>query len=224
MIQPTSITRSKRKTISISISKTGEVSVRAPMFVSDKKIEDFILSKQKWIEDKLNKINANTQTFQDVINYKKLLVFGDKFTPVYSSNTKIELDDYGKILIPAKFKTPDKVFKKTKDWYKQLANDIIINRAINFTKSLRLTPSKIKINDSRGRWGACNSRGEIILNFRIAMLPPFLIDYVIIHELSHLIEMNHSPKFWNIMSIFMPNYKKAKEQIKNYSFCLTLFN
>lgn len=224
MIQPSSIIRSNRKTLAITISKFGEVSIKAPLQASDKVINEFIQNKEKWIMDKLKSIKTNIDNFHDVITYDKMLVFGDKYKPVYSDNTHIDVDDYGKMYIPKKYKTPDKVFKMTKNWYKRIANDFIIDRAMVLAESVKLMPSKMRINDSRGRWGACTQKGEIIFNFRIAMLPPKLIDYVIFHELSHLVEMNHSSRFWSVMKAIMPDYNIARKEIKNYGFCLGLFN
>jgi len=223
MIQPNSITRSKRKTLSITITKNGEVMVKAPLKMPDVKIDEFIQSKEKWIREKLCSINKNLANFNDVIHYDKLLVFGDKYKPVYADVKKIDIDDYGKIMIPRKYTDSIQVFKATKNWYKRLAKDFVLERVEKLAHYAKLQPNKLRINDSRGRWGACTHKGEIILNFRVTMLPPKLLDYVIFHELSHLVEMNHSAKFWKVMSTIMPDYLDARREIKKYGFCLGLF-
>jgi len=223
MVQPSSIIRSKRKTLSITITKNGEVVVKAPLKISDTKIYEFVNSKEKWICEKLASVQKNIAEFDDVIKYDKLLVFGDKYKPIYAYVRKIDIDDYGKILIPRKYATPDKVYRATKNWYKNLAKDFVLQRVNKLAEYARLQPNKVRINDSRGRWGACTQRGEIILNFRVSMLPPKLLDYVIFHELSHLVEMNHSVKFWNVLSSIMPDCLQARREIKKYGFCLSLF-
>ena len=81
----------------------------------------------------------------------------------------------------------------------------------------------MKISDSSGRWGSCSSKGVICFNWRVIMLPPTIIDYVIIHELCHLVEMNHSKKFWRQVETFLPNTPKLKEAIKEYGFLLSMF-
>ena len=81
----------------------------------------------------------------------------------------------------------------------------------------------LKIGDSKGKWGSCNSLGIINLNWRVIMLPPKIIDYVIVHELCHLVEMNHSNKFWELVERFLPQTANLKKSIKEYGFLLGLF-
>ena len=107
--------------------------------------------------------------------------------------------------------------------YKKAAKEILSDRIAYLANHARLFPSEIKIGDSKGRWGSCNSRGVICLNFRVIMLPPALIDYVIVHELCHLVEMNHSKAFWKLVSTFLPNVDKLKKAIKEYGILLNLF-
>ena len=81
----------------------------------------------------------------------------------------------------------------------------------------------VKIINSRAKWGSCDSKSNLSFNFKMLMLPPNLIDYIIIHELSHLLELNHSQKFWEIVGSVMPSYKKHRQLLKSSGFLLTLF-
>ena len=74
-----------------------------------------------------------------------------------------------------------------------------------------LTPSKIKIRQYKARWGSCNSRKEVSLNYLLMMAPLWVIDYVIIHELCHLVHMNHSSQFWALVKLHCPDYNTAKQ-------------
>ena len=88
---------------------------------------------------------------------------------------------------------------------------------------MQLAPTSIKLANAKKRWGSCDSAGNILFNWRILMLPPVLIDYIIIHEFAHLVEMNHSSNFWEIVASIMPNWKENRELLKKSNFILTLF-
>ena len=221
MINPDVITRSKRKTLSIVITSDARVVVKAPLKLSLNEIERFLLSKQSWMEQKLAEISKNRFNNDDIINYKRLMILGTKYD-VYKSDrlSKITLDK-DRIIIPSKFED-EKLLHEIKKWYKKLAAEIILSRCDELSNQIKLLAKEVKISDTRGRWGACSSRGKISFNFRVVMLPKYMLDYVIIHELSHLVEMNHSAKFWQIVSLYIPNYNYVRRQMKQYNFLLKL--
>ena len=106
----------------------------------------------------------------------------------------------------------------------KIAKQILEDRLKFVESRIKLKSSLMRISDSKGRWGSCNSKGVITFNFRVIMLPPAIIDYVIIHELCHLVEMNHSKNFWKLVETFLPKAPELKMAIKEYGFLLTLFN
>ena len=222
MIEISKIEWSNRKSLAVSISVNGEIVVKAPVGCPMTIIEKFLDDKKSWIESKLDKFSAKHEKFADIINYKKLLILGNSYFG-YSSEKfkKIKLEE-DRILIP-KTITPDKLHKKITKWYHSYADDFLLPRTTKIADMIGLKPTSIKCTGSRGRWGACNSNGELFLNWRCIMLPPELIDYVIVHELSHLLELNHSPKFWAVVEKVLPDYKLRRKRLKEYDFCLRLF-
>ena len=222
MIKISKIERSNRKTLSISITPQGEVVVKAPLRLPMADIEKFLQEKRPWIESKVNRINKIQDKFSDIISYKKLMVLGESYYGYSSNNcSKITLEN-DRILIPTKIQ-PEKLHKKVTNWYQSYADAFLIPRTQEVAKLLNLMPTKIKCTGSRGRWGACNSEGELFLNWRCVMLPPKLIDYVIVHELAHLLELNHSPKFWAEVERVLPDYKIRRRELKSYGVLLKLF-
>ncbi len=223
MITPDLITRSNRSTLALSILKDGQIVVKAPMRLSSESIQRFIYEKQGWIMQKLAIIEGNKQKYDDVISYRKFMLFGNKYDLKIANVKKIETGkNETTIYFPSGIDN-DKILPKLKAWYKKQAKMVLEERVNYLCSKLRLTPSGMRISDSKGRWGACNSRGVISFNFRVVMLEPVIIDYVIIHELCHLVEMNHSKRFWNLVSSFMPAATSAKNKIKEYGFLLGLF-
>lgn len=222
MITPDYIERSNRKTLMLTILKDGSVIVKAPIRMSEEKISDFVKDKQNWIKEKLFVVNQTKSKFDDVIHYQKFLLYGNKYSLLMSDVKRIETNDKFQIVIPNKTED-DKILKVLKNWYKKAAKQVLGDRLAFIESKIKLKSNLFKIGDSKGRWGACNSKGVISLNWRVLMLPPAIIDYVIVHELCHLVEMNHSKNFWKLVETFLPNAPMLKNQIKNYSFLLGLF-
>ena len=222
MITPDYIERSNRRTLSLSVLKDGNVVVKAPITMKDSVINRFVEEKQDWIREKLFLINKTISRFDDVVHYKKFLLYGNRYSLVLDNVKKIETNDKFQIVMSNKVE-PDKILKNLKLWYKKIAKQILAERLAFIESRIKLKSNSFRIGDSKGRWGSCNSKGTICLNFRVIMLPPSLIDYVIVHELCHLVEMNHSKNFWGLVSKFLPNYTELKKQIKEYGFLLGLF-
>ena len=222
MITPDVILKSKRKTLSLCVMKDGKVVVRAPSRANQTDIDRFIAEKQNWLATKIALIMNNRTTFEDVIHYQKFLYLGQRYTLKSANVSKIQIDDNFNILIPNKLDNA-KIAKALKSWYKKQAKEILGSRSGEISNKVKLYPNEIKISDSKGRWGACNSKNTISYNWRIIMLPPSVIDYVIVHELCHMIEFNHSRKFWELVLAFLPNAKQQKEEIKKFSFLLDMF-
>ena len=224
MITPDLITRSNRRTLSLSILKDGQIVVKAPTKMSGGAIEKFVYEKQDWIKQKLAIIENNKQKFDDVITYKKFMLFGNRYDLKLSDVKTIQTSNNDMCIYMPKSIDQDKIYTKLKSWYKKMAKNTLEERLNYISNLIKLRPNNMKITDSKGRWGACNSKGNISFNFRVVMLEPAVIDYVIVHELCHLIEMNHSKKFWNLVNSFLPNAPELKQKIKDYGFLLELFN
>ncbi len=222
MITPDFIERSNRKTLSLIVLKDGQVVVKAPIRMKDEVINRFVEDKQGWIKDKLLIVNKTIQKFDDVVHYQRFLLYGNKYSLLLTDVKKIETNDNFQILVPQKTER-DKINKALKAWYKKAARQVLGDRLAFIESKIKLKSNYFKIGDSKGRWGACNSKGVISLNWRVIMLPPQIIDYVIVHELCHLVEMNHSKNFWKLVETFLPNAPMLKNAIKEYSFLLGLF-
>jgi predicted metal-dependent hydrolase len=98
--------------------------------------------------------------------------------------------------------------------YKKKARDYLPARTLEIAKTIGVKPSAIKINGAKRRWGSCSSKGSINFSWRLMMAGDDVIDYVITHELAHLLELNHSPKFWSVVERALPDYKERIERLK----------
>ncbi|MDF3001857.1 MAG: metal-dependent hydrolase [Bacillota bacterium] len=100
--------------------------------------------------------------------------------------------------------------------YKKQAKEYLQHKCRYYSQLMGLIPSAVRINSAKTRWGSCNGRGEINFTFRLIFAPEELIDYVVVHELAHLKEMNHSASFWAVVEQTMPDYRERRKRMREY--------
>ncbi len=101
------------------------------------------------------------------------------------------------------------------DQYKKITKNLVQERIVFFQQYYGLEFKRTSVRDQKSRWGSCSSKGNLNFNYRLCLLPPELADYIIVHELCHLKEMNHSRNFWLLVAQTQPNYKQLKKQLKS---------
>jgi hypothetical protein len=143
----------------------------------------------------------------------KELVAGESL-PYLGRQYRIELVEGGdQIEFAQKFLVPRALAGKTpifRNWFIDRAKAKILARVAVYARNLGVSYKEAKIGDGKYRWGSCTPNDNVIFNWRLIKAPVFVIDYVVVHELAHLIEQNHTPRFWNIVKAQAPNMEKAK--------------
>jgi len=225
MLHPQNIFRSKRKVLSLYVDPRGQLIVRAPLGMSDKRIFDFVKSKEEWIANRRRQIMQNSYLNQNVLTYQTFYFLGEELTPVVSNSAKVITKSGNVLLLPQKIVSQgvDKTQKKIKKWMMENAKIIIEQRATYFSQRLKLRHASISINNNKTRWGVCDKQGNIILNWRTVMLPANLLDYILVHEFCHLLEFNHSKQFWAVVESILPDWKATRRHLKQLNWILTLF-
>lgn len=217
----TNLVRENRKTLSIIIDRSGQMIIKAPQHLPLNEIMKFVKSKEKWIVNKQSQIKNVLEENKSIVNYSQVLYLGNKYEIAFLNNIK-QVQLYDKMVcIPAKNQA--KKEKTIANWLKNRALSIIENRVLYFSSNYNLDFKKLSFVNSKTKWGSCSTGGDIAFNWRLIMLSPKLIDYVVVHELSHLLQPNHSYKFWKAVESIMPDYEKRKDEIKKCSFVLNLF-
>jgi len=195
------------------------VIVHAPTSVSDKRIAEVVESKRQWIYEKVKHEQKYTERphppGKELVSGESALYLG--------RNYRIELvDDEAKsgIRFDHKFFIPRGAEAKRKEvlreWYKAKAAEKIKPRARRHARELGARFAECRIVDNRYRWGSCTVKDNVNLNWRLIKAPMFVIDYVIVHELAHLLEANHTPRFWNIVRSQISTMDKAKQWLKEH--------
>ena len=205
-----SIQRSRRRTLVITVSE-GKVMIKAPTGISDATIAAFMENKRGWIEKKLQ-AQADPK-FSQIRSGLKILDAGQEKQVVFGGQKNFETSD---TFFLKDFRAVRKYFEKTRGW-------ILTEMLYEFSKKVGMVPQGAALHDFKARWGSCDAEGKIKLNWRLTMLPSSLRDYVLIHELCHLREMNHSAAFWRLVAQYCPNYKTLRKELKSYAFLTVLY-
>lgn len=221
MVKPNLIVRTNRRSLSLTINKNGELIVRAPKRMDVDDILKFIKQKEQWITTKQNQVKSSLLKNKKIIDYEVFLFCGKEYKKVYVSKQKdIELND-NSFSIP-KGHTTDKELKLIKRWYASMTKEILTLRVNYFADLMQLNYLSVGIDNCKTRWGSCSKSGILKFNLRLCMLPHKIIDYIIIHELSHLIEFNHSKQFYNIIGSIMPDWQTQRKKLKDYGYLLSI--
>ena len=211
---PVEVVRTKRKkTASIEI-KDGLIRVLVPNSLTDKRVDTLLEQRASWINKKIrlqaemppyrSKEYVNGETFRYLgRNYRLKLVNTDT-TTTRLKNGYLEVPAQGEKAIHASLT----------DWYTSHALAKLDEKTDRYAKTLNVEPSSVTVKDYKSRWGSCSTSGDITYNWRIIIAPHRIVDYVVIHELCHLVEHNHSDKYWKQVESLVPDYRERRAWLK----------
>jgi predicted metal-dependent hydrolase len=119
------------------------------------------------------------------------------------------------LIVPMNGAAPSSIARAVQDWFCERALDRFCERVEHF-RLLAGVPAapEVRLSAARTRWGSCHASGRIRLNWRLVQMPHRLIDYVVVHEVAHLIEMNHSPRFWRVVAGMVPDYASCRRELR----------
>lgn len=208
------LVRSQRKTLAIYITENATVEVRAPLKMPKSDIDRFVLTKQKWIAKHLsNREIQNKQKVDFVLNYGDMVAFrGERYPIKAKAGTRAGFDDVS-------FFMPEDLNHREIKYaviqiYKMLARNILTNKVVDFAKQMGVSPSAVRINSATTRWGSCSGKNSINFSWRLILADDNVIDYVVVHELAHIKQHNHSAKFWRVVESVLPDYKLRQKGLK----------
>jgi hypothetical protein len=201
----------KRKTIAFIIERNGDVVVKAPLGFSEAKIADLIKKNRMQLFQKINhpqKFRSNKETSSQ-LNGRSILFGGKNYKVLVDKGSINRFIFDGKFIISENIS--DQFISKLRQWLMSEAKERLTPRIIEVAKKLGVEYNKITISDIQLRWGSCTPKNNININYRIIKAPAFVSNYIIVHELTHLIELNHTKEFWQIVKTAYPKYEEAKK-------------
>ncbi len=201
------LVRARRRTIGLAVEAEG-VQVRAPRHATLTHIEGFIREKEHWIRKRLAAPRRIPFVWQAGTRLPWLgrtvtLMLRHGETGVWHSEGDLEVG----------LADGASLRERALGWMRGQALEFFCDRVAKLSAQHGLRVSSVGLSDAQTRWGSCGSNGRILLNWRLMMLPPHLIDYVAAHELAHLRELNHSNRFWDIVALLHPNPQGARREL-----------
>lgn len=212
--------RSRRRTLALHIMPDGGLEVRAPYQVTRQEIEDFIRSRLDWIEkNRYRVLQAQTKP-KSYAQGEEFWYLGAGYKLVFRPDDHPALELKGNLYIAERYRS--RVEKVIRFWYRDEADTILKDRARVLAAEMQVQPQSIRLSNATQRWGSCSPGGGINLSWRLVMAPLEIIDYVIVHELAHLKQHNHSRAFWQEVESALPDYKVRRTWLKQNGHLLSI--
>jgi predicted metal-dependent hydrolase len=211
------LTRSNRKTITLRVTQDGTLDVRAPLRTSARDIDNFVASKQNWIAKCRKTIADAKQAYAPPpIGWNSPLLWRGKEHPIQSDGESCRMWFDGEI-----FHFPSCNLENLKYNIPRLLKNCaavhLRERVAYFADIMHAKPVGMTVGDACKRWGSCSSDKRITFSWRLCLAADDLIDSVVVHELAHLFEMNHSPRFYAIVRATMPDYDARSAKLKDFA-------
>ncbi len=205
---------SDRRTLGLIVERDGTVVVRAPAGTSKTVIRQTVESKRLWLYRKLahDRKYPHRKVRKEFVSGETIPYLGRNYRLEVVNNEVAGVQFHSRFVISRQNqRIAAQLFK---DWYSARARERLTVRAQDFAESLGVHFNKVLVSDLQVRWGSCTPKNNLNFNWRIMKAPPYVVDYVVVHELAHLLEPNHTPRFWNIVAVQSPRYEQAKEWLR----------
>jgi predicted metal-dependent hydrolase len=208
----------KRKKLTITVERDRSIIIHAPETTSEEEVRRAVDAKRQWLFGKIH----HPQKYQAAPQPPGKEIVNGESAPYLGRDYRIEVTETasGQVEFSRCFRvtaTRQTMRREVlRDWYVGRAKEKILPRVELHARELGVEFAAAKIVDNRYRWGSCTVNNNLNFNWRLIKAPMFVIDYVVVHELAHLIESNHTPRFWNIVRANNPTMEKAKAWLKEH--------
>jgi predicted metal-dependent hydrolase len=207
------IVRSHRRTIALIITPEAHLIVRAPLRAPAAMIDEAIREKSGWIRKKILEMKLRPQAVDHFYEEAEIFWFLGRPYPLHIvDDAAAGIRRTDRLLVPRTIR-PD-IRTGIQRWYREEAHKEIHSRCMWFSMMTGYSPASVRITDACQRWGSCNHQGGLNFSWRLIQAPLEIVDYVIVHELVHLRQPDHSRKFWATVEALMPDYKRRREWLR----------
>ena len=204
------VVRSNRKSVALVIDNEANLIVRAPALMPDTVIDEFVRRKKRWINEKQQQVAVFGEKHPPVVveTGESIMYLGSNYAII--KNDVDEADISGnELIVPENYDIEALIA-----WLKGQAMQIISERVTLYANVMGVTPGTVKLSEAKARWGSCSTKNNLNFAWRLVMCPLSVIDYVVVHELSHITHKNHSPAFWARVKTVLPTYEDGQEWLK----------
>lgn len=211
----------KRKTMSIEVETTGEVTVIAPVGTYTDDVIEKVKSRAGWIVSKQyeSKFINDTKIKREAVSGESYMYLGRNYSldirvDENIDNISVKLFQ-GKFVVNTYIKDEDLIKKAMENWYREKTLAKVKERVSYYSSYFNDEVTDVKVKEQKKRWASCTSKNELLFNWRCVMAPVFVLDYIVVHEMCHMEYKNHSKDFWNRVCAVMPDYEVRRSWLKN---------
>jgi predicted metal-dependent hydrolase len=208
--------RRRRRTIEISISPSGELSVAAPLRAPLAEIEAFVASRQRWIERALRDAQQRNQHVRrELVSGERLPYLGGSLLlDVIEGASDACLDGDRLIVACDGIDREANARSAIEDWYRDRAAAVFAERVELFAPQIGVRAKRVVVREQKTRWGSCGKDATIYLNWHLVLAPLAVVDYLVVHELCHIKRGGHGVRFWQLVERVLPDYKSRRRQLR----------
>jgi len=227
----------RRRNVHVLVNEDGDLEVRAPWRFSLDEARAAIEQHRGWVLDALDESRTRVRMRPQLVSGCELPLLDERLRLRVQVQAQLPLFDTGeaaarrvgsverdgrRLEVLVRAAAPGAVRQLLERWYREQAGALLPRRMAPLAQALGVRPAGVTVRAQRTRWGSCSSRGTISLNWRLLLLPSRLADYVLAHELAHLREMNHSPAFWSLVAVVIPDYRTRRRELEQVARTLPL--
>lgn len=207
--------RSQRRSLSLEVYPGGRVVVRAPLRLADHHIRAFVQNKWPWVEKKLQQQQQLAQPKPRFAPSEHFAYLGHFYALVLCEPHQPSYLNKDILFLAVRSQQASDIRQALLAWYKQQAQLVLPQRVAMYAQAVGRQPRRLNFRYNQRRWGSCNAQiASLNFNILLMMVPLVLIDYVVVHELCHLLEPNHSNRFWRKVAAIMPDYKTRQQALR----------
>ncbi|HFJ5526511.1 TPA: M48 family metallopeptidase [Enterococcus faecium] len=204
------VVRSNRKSVALVIDNEANLIVRAPALMPDTVIDEFVRRKKRWINEKQQQVAVFGEKHPPVVveTGESIMYLGSNYAIIKNDVDEVDISG-NELIVPENYD-----IEALTAWLKGQAMQIISERVTLYANVMGVTPGTVKLSEAKARWGSCSTKNNLNFAWRLVMCPLSVIDYVVVHELSHITYKNHSPAFWARVKTVLPTYEDGQEWLK----------
>lgn len=204
------VVRSNRKSVALIIDNEANLIVRAPALIPDTVIDEFVRKKRRWINEKQQQVAAFGEKHPPIVvkTGESIMYLGSNYAIIKDTVDAVEVSG-NELIVPESYD-----IKALIAWLKGQSMQIITERVTLYANIMGATPGIVKLSEAKARWGSCSAKNNLNFAWRLIMCPLSVIDYVVVHELSHITYKNHSTAFWARVRTVLPSYEDAQEWLR----------
>jgi predicted metal-dependent hydrolase len=219
----------RRRHVHVLVNEEGQLEVRAPWRFSLAEARAAIQEHGAWVLGALDEVRTRVRLRPPLVSGSELPLLDQRLRLKVRMQAQLSLFDGGggpgaprgrverrgrELDVEVRAAEQSLVRRLLEGWYREQAAEELPARLEPFAQALQVGWSRLTVRGQRTRWGSCSTRGSISLNWRLMLLPSRLCDYVLVHELAHLREMNHGPAFWALVARLVPDYRERRRALE----------